>query len=350
MDINHRLYSQEKPHVLVVDDDMVSRRLIQRILSDMVQVHPVISGKDALAYLGSHQHIELILLDYRMPNMSGLDVLQRVKGEPVTREIPVIMLTGADDANLETSALEAGAADFIRKPIVPAVMRRRIQNLLNYKYLQKRLQEEVEHQTRLAEERRAAMERLFEEMILALAQAIDAKDPYTHGHSQRVAEYAAQIATFLGDDPHDVKLLYYMGLLHDVGKIGIPVGIINKPVRLTDEEYEIIKSHTVIGAEVLKPIKENPEIIIGALYHHERYDGKGYPDGLKGEEIPRAARIIAVADSYDAMTSKRSYRDGLPTEKVYEEIKKNSGTQFDPQFAAVMLELMKRDMDTGNKS
>jgi putative two-component system response regulator len=261
------------------------------------------------------------------------------------REVPVIMLTGEEDESLESQALEAGAADFIHKPIIIPVMRQRVMNIMNYFYLQHSLQAEVTRQTKLAEKRQEEAEQLFEEMIMALAQAIDAKDHYTHGHSQRVAEYSAQISLLLGDDPQQVRLIYYMGLLHDIGKIGIPVKIINKPGKLTDEEYSIIKSHSAIGAEVLNPIRIRPELMIGARFHHEKFDGSGYPDKLTGKDIPRAARIIAVADAYDAMTSNRSYRGIIPQDVVKGEFEKGVGTQFDPRFAAIMLEIINEDVD-----
>ncbi|MBR3366063.1 HD-GYP domain-containing protein [Candidatus Saccharibacteria bacterium] len=174
----------------------------------------------------------------------------------------------------------------------------------------------------------------------ALAEAIDAKDTYTSGHSQRVAEYSAKIAERLGKTKEECDEIYLIALLHDVGKIGIPNAIINKKGRLTDDEYEIIKTHPVRGKDILKKISTAPNLSIGAHYHHERFDGKGYPEGLKGEEIPEIARIIAVADSYDAMTSKRSYRDGLPLAKVKSELIKGMGTQFDTRFANIMIAIM----------
>ena len=177
----------------------------------------------------------------------------------------------------------------------------------------------------------------------ALAEAIDAKDSYTNGHSRRVAEYSAMIAREAGYTKERCDDIYLIALLHDVGKIGIPGSIINKTGRLTDEEYGIIKTHPSVGREILGKITIDPELSIGASYHHERYDGKGYPYGLKGEEIPEIARIIAVADTYDAMTSKRSYRDGLPMEKVKSELEKGMGTQFDPKFAQIMLKLIKEN-------
>ena len=178
---------------------------------------------------------------------------------------------------------------------------------------------------------------------MALAEAIDAKDSYTNSHSNRVAEYSVMIAKEVGKSKEECQEINLIALLHDVGKIGIPNSIINKNGKLTDEEFEIIKTHPVIGNGILSKISASPKLAIGAHYHHERYDGKGYPEGLKGEKIPEIARIIAVADSYDAMTSKRSYRDSMPQSIVRQEIEKGSGTQFDPQFAKIMLKLIDAD-------
>ncbi len=194
------------------------------------------------------------------------------------------------------------------------------------------------------EEEQKNVQRLFAQTATALVNAIDAKDEYTHGHSARVAEYSRKIAEMAGKSPEECEEIYYVALLHDVGKIGISESIINKEGRLTDEEYAVIKQHPVLGAQILQSITEYPYISLGAHFHHERYDGKGYPQNLKGTDIPEVARIIAVADSYDAMTSKRSYRDPIPQETVREELIEGSGTQFDPEFANIMLHLV--DLDT----
>ena len=184
---------------------------------------------------------------------------------------------------------------------------------------------------------------LFEETALALANAIDAKDKYTHGHSIRVAEYSKRIAELSGKSEQECEDIYYAGLLHDVGKIGVPEAIITKEGRLTDEEDEAIKQHSAKGAEILKNITEYPYLSIGAHYHHERYDGRGYPEKLVGTDIPDIARIIAVADAYDAMTSKRSYRNTIPQQKVREELIACSGTQFDPEYANCMIHMIDTD-------
>ena len=188
---------------------------------------------------------------------------------------------------------------------------------------------------------------MFEQTATALAIAIDAKDVYTHGHSMRVAEYARQIAELAGKSPKECEEIYFAGLLHDVGKIGVPGSIINKAGKLSEEEFAEIKKHPVIGKQILSSISKSPYLSIAANYHHERFDGKGYPEGLKGVDIPAIARIIAVADAYDAMTSKRSYRDPIPQDKVREEIVKGIDTQFDPDYAKVMLHLI--DLDTEYK-
>ena len=186
---------------------------------------------------------------------------------------------------------------------------------------------------------------MFEQTAEALASAIDAKDKYTHGHSSRVAAYSQQIARAAGMSDEECEKVYFAALLHDVGKIGIPDDIINKDGKLTDEEFAQIKMHPVYGNHILSRIQRSPDLSIGAHHHHERYDGRGYPDRLKGNDIPEIARIIGVADAYDAMTSKRSYRDPIPQDKVREELVKGMGTQFDPEYANIMLHLIDQDTE-----
>lgn len=203
-------------------------------------------------------------------------------------------------------------------------------------HLQHNLEDEVEKKTR-------ENESLSLHVVQTLAEAIDAKDNYTSGHSGRVARYSREIARRAGYSEKDQNEIYMMGLLHDVGKIGVPDAVINKPGRLTDEEFEQIKNHPVKGARILKTIREMPKLVTGARWHHERFDGRGYPDGLKGLDIPEEARIIAVADAYDAMTSNRSYRRGMEQSKVREQIESGKGTQFDPKFADIMIQMIDED-------
>jgi len=212
------------------------------------------------------------------------------------------------------------------------------------KYNEK-LQEEVEKQTAELKMQELKTKNLFLQTVAALSEAVDAKDRYTSGHSRRVAEYARKIAERMGKSKTEQEEIFQAGLLHDVGKIRVPAEIINKPGRLTDEEFALIKIHSVTGYHILHEVSEDTLIAIGAKYHHERYDGKGYPNGLLGEKIPEIARILGVADSYDAMTSNRSYRDALPQEVVRDEIEKGKGTQFDPQIADIILQMIDEDKE-----
>ncbi len=199
------------------------------------------------------------------------------------------------------------------------------------------------------EENRKKINNLNETIMKILARTIDAKDKYTKGHSVRVAEYSREIAAKMGKNKKEQKEIYNVAMMHDIGKIGIPDSIINKQGKLTDEEYDLIKLHTLTGYHILKDMSENKMIAIGAKFHHERYDGKGYPNGLKGENIPLIARIIGVADAYDAMASSRSYRSALPQDTVRSEIEKGKGTQFDPYIADIILEMIDDDKEYNMK-
>ena len=190
-------------------------------------------------------------------------------------------------------------------------------------------------------------QRLFEQTATSLVTAIDAKDEYSHGHSVRVAEYSEKIAKTLGWSEEECNKVYYAALLHDVGKINISDAILNKPGKLDGEERDIIKTHTTNGAQILKDFSSVPHIVEGARYHHERYDGKGYPEGLSGEQIPLVARIIGVADAFDAMNSDRCYRKAYPMEKIVKELKEGAGKQFDPEVVKVMLELIEEKVFYG---
>ncbi len=190
-----------------------------------------------------------------------------------------------------------------------------------------------------------ANERITLQSMYTLAKTIDAKDKYTNGHSMRVAKYSGMLAERMGLSEEEIDKITNMGMLHDIGKIGVPDTIINKTTKLTDEEYAIMKNHPVIGYEILSEMPEIKDIWIGARWHHERFDGTGYPDGKKGEEIPLPARIICVADAYDTMTSNRSYRKYMPQEDVRREIEKGRGTQFEPCIADLMLQIMEEDKD-----
>lgn len=332
------------PLILIVDDDEISSKAVMSMLQDEYCTIGARSGREAFELL-KEQTPDLILLDVHMPEMDGHTVLRRIKNNPEYADIPVIFLTSDEDEHTEVQGFDEGAIDFLRKPFRKAVAQQRIRRILELSYLQKNLKREVERQTDVAERRRQRVERMALQMVQTLANTIDAKDSYTNGHSTRVAKYSVMLAERMGYSGDKLEQLQYAALLHDIGKIGIPREIINKPSRLTDEEYEIIKTHPAIGGNILREISEIPDIAIGARWHHERYDGKGYPDKLKGDEIPEIARIIGVADAYDAMTSKRSYRDVLPQEVVLGEIEKGKDSQFDPQIAELMMELIREDID-----
>lgn len=340
--------TEEHPGIMVIDDDPVSLNVAKKMLEDEYRVTVMEGATKAMEYLEKTEADglpALILLDIAMPGMDGFDVLHWMKGREKLSDIPVIFLTGDEDGDSEIRGFKEGALDFIRKPFVVDIMKQRIERILQLKSLQKDLQREVRKQTAVAEERQQAFERLTTQTMEALAKAVDAKDHYTNGHSQRVAKYSKEIARRLGKSQDYINKIYYTGLLHDLGKIGIPDEIIHKDTGLNDEEYERIKEHPTIGANILKNITEIPDIALGAHWHHERIDGSGYPDGLKGDEIPEAARIIGVADAYDAMTSKRSYRDPLPQDVVRRQILEGKGTQFEPAFADVMLQMIDEDKD-----
>ena len=330
--------------ILVIDDDTANLTMANNILSDAgIRVSCVKSGRMAVKFLQFNKP-DLILLDVHMPEMDGFETLAAIRGTngisgvPETAEIPVIFLTADDDNDSETRGLQAGAMDFIRKPFVPDVLLLRVNHAIELTRLQEDLEQEVLAQTK-------KLTNLSTQIVMALAGAIDAKDTYTNGHSSRVADYARMIAEQAGFTSEAQEEIYMIGLLHDVGKIGVPDAIINKPSKLTDEEYEVIKSHPILGEKILKRISEFPKLLTGARYHHERYDGRGYPDGLKGKDIPVEARIIAVADAYDAMSSRRSYRDVLPQAQIRAEMEEGKGTQFDPVFADIMLSMIDSDAE-----
>ena len=323
------------PHIIVVDDDPIILKNAWNTLTRVgLKVVALKSGKALFEYIKDNPAPDLILMDISMPEMDGFEVVKELKKcESGWRDTPVIFLTGNEDEDTETKGLSLGAMDFIRKPFVASVLVLRVKHAVELIRLQRNLEGMVEEKTR-------ENENLFLHVVESLADAIDAKDNYTKGHSGRVAIYSKEIAKRYGYDEKHQEQIFMMGLLHDVGKIGVPDEVINKPGRLTDEEFAKIKKHPGIGGKILGNIKEMPSLVAGAKWHHERYDGKGYPEGLAGDDIPEEARIIAVADAYDAMTSTRSYRGALPVEVVRGEIEKGKGSQFDPKFADIMIEMI----------
>ncbi len=319
-------------HILVVDDDKINLKTARKILKNHYQVSCLETGQETLSFL-EEQLPDMILLDVHMPDMDGFEVLKIIKANERTKNIPVVFLTADTDYETELSGFKAGASDFIRKPFIPDIMLERLTRIIENDRIQQSLQSEIDRSN-------TKVENLSLQAMMTLAQTIDAKDKYTKGHSTRVASYAKQLAKYLNLPETEQENIYFMGLLHDIGKIGVPDYIITKSQKLTPEEYSIIKKHTTTGYDILKNFGEIPNIEQGARWHHERVDGSGYPDGLKGDEIPMPVRIISVADAYDAMTSKRNYRNILPREYIREELERGKGAQFDPMVAQAMLDLM----------
>lgn len=342
--VRKALLGRRKESILVVDDEPMNLMQTEALFGIRYDVRSASSGPEALELIAQEKP-DMVLLDLHMPDMDGLEVLKRIHEMQGCENLPVVFLTADDDVDTEAKIFQAGAIDFIAKPFVMEVAIERIRRLLELKHLQDSLQEEVERKTAALVESNQKIRKLSDQVIRALAGAIDAKDSYTNGHSIRVAEYSRAIARRIGKTSAEAEEIYNIALLHDVGKIGISIEIINKPGKLTEEEYNIIKSHTTMGYNILSTISEMPALSIGARWHHERYDGKGYPDGIAGEEIPEIARIICVADCYDAMSSDRSYRKALPQHIVREEINRGKGTQFDPRIAEVMLQMIDEDKD-----
>ena len=334
----------KKDNILVVDDDKMNLAIVHKMLGIRYDVTCVSSGMDAISYLNNNVP-DMILLDLHMPEMNGLEVLEKIREQDNLSDIPVVFLTADNDRKTEIDIFKAGALDFIQKPFIAEVVIQRISRILELYHYQKSLQQEVDRKTAELRESNRKVTNVLSQMIMALGSAIDAKDAYTNGHSERVARYSGELARRMGKSTQEINDIYYIGLLHDIGKIGIPDYIINKAGKLTEEEYELIKNHPNIGADILSSITEMPGISFGAHWHHERFDGKGYPDGLAGEDIPEVARIICVADAYDTMTSKRVYRDILPQKVARDEILKGRGTQFDPVIADYMLEMIDEDTE-----
>lgn len=320
-------------HILIVDDNQMNLTLAKHALSADYDVTLVKSGFEALDFLAENS-TDLILLDISMPEMDGKETMKRIREKKELKSIPIIFLTADSAPETEVQCLNDGADDFIAKPFVPQVMRSRVSRILELTDLRNDLE------ARLAEKTKQ-VELVTLNAIMAIANTIEAKDQYTSGHSIRVARCSVAIASHMGMSEDELRNLDFMALLHDIGKIGIPDAILNKPARLDDDEFAVIKKHPSIGFEILRNINTIPDLQSGALYHHERFDGAGYVSGLKGEEIPFNARIIAIADAYDAMTSDRAYRKALSSEEVIAELEKGRGKQFDPKILDAFLEMLR---------
>jgi putative two-component system response regulator len=324
--------------ILIVDDVASIRIAFSRKLTgDGYECLMAENGEKALAMLQKRQ-IGLVLLDITMPGISGKDVLREIVAH--YPDIAVIMITATDSAETAIEMLKAGAYDYIIKPIYFNELPLRVQRALDRRKL---MLENKEYRRDLEEKVRQQTDKIreaFQNSLKSLALALEAKDKYTSGHSQRVADIAVKIARKLKMSPEEIERLSFASLVHDIGKIGIKEAIINKEGGLTDEEYIYISTHSVIGENILTPVIEDKEILKMVRHHHERYDGRGYPDGLSGQQIPLGARILAVADMFDAMTSDRPYRKSVSHEVAMGELKRHASTQFDPQVVDAFIETM----------
>jgi putative two-component system response regulator len=297
--------------VLVADDDSTARRVLGRILE--TAGYTVIHAEDGSTarQLVRDEMPDLLMLDINMPGTDGVDLCREVKSDPRTSLVPVIHVTGSIGREDRLAALRAGSDEFVAKPYDVEELLTRVRSLLRTRRLTAQLVS-------------------AEDVMIALARTVEARDLYTERHLFRVAERAVRVAQALHVTVHQLETVRLGGLLHDLGKIAVPDAILLKPGTLTREEFEQIKVHPSIGAEIVKPLDpfSAPEPVV--LHHHERLDGRGYPEGLRGTEIPLGARIVAVSDAFDAITSDRPYRGGEPPDVALQILRDGRGTQWDP--------------------
>jgi response regulator RpfG family c-di-GMP phosphodiesterase len=333
--------------ILVVDDDEASRRALDQLLRKAgYDVHVRESGPAALAVLELEQ-FAVMLCDDEMPGMSGLQLVQRaLRLDP---DLAVLLLGGVNEARAATSALSHGALEYLVKPVaVPdleaaiarAAHRRQLE--IGRRSFERQIREEVMLRTMELEKEKAALRALTIGIAETLINAMEAKDVYLRGHSQRVAEQAASVAEELALHPDVVEDIRLAGRLHDIGKIGIREAILNKPDALTAEEYAHVKEHVRIGMDILEPLRHIPQALEYIHDHHEHFDGSGYPRGKRGIEISIGGRILAACDAFDAMTSRRAYREALDEKHVIDDLRSHVGRLLDPAVFAALEKVVVR--------
>lgn len=322
--------------ILVVDDNKTNLQVVRNILGDNYVMLPALSGEIALRY-AEKKKIDLVLLDLVMPEMDGRETLTALRRLPDCHSLPVIFITADAKRDTEVECLRMGACDFISKPFVPEILLTRIERALELEAYRKDLQGRLQSKA-------VELENVVLQTITTIANTLDAKDEYTKGHSERVADYCVAIAQQKMWSAQECADLHKIALLHDVGKIGVPDAVLKKQEPLSDDEFLQIKQHTLIGANILKDITTLRYLSVGARSHHERFDGTGYPQGLKGCEIPEVARIIGIADAFDAMTSDRCYRTRLPSDIARSRLLQGAGNQFDPDLVSLFLNLLDRGL------
>lgn len=333
----------KNPKIMVVDDELGPREALKMILKDDYEVFTASCGAEALAYLDIDE-FALIILDIRMPDINGIDLLTLIKSK--VPETEVVMITAYASVETATNALRQGALDYLIKPFnssaVKAVVKKGLLRRTRQAALLKRQSELQVLNASLREKIENARQNIknhYLETVRSLVAAIDAKDSYTKGHQERVAFFTGILGAEMGLSEEENRVLWQAAILHDIGKIGVPEQILRKTGRLTDEEFKIIKQHPIIGVEIISPVQFLKKELPVVLYHHERFDGKGYPEGLRGKQIPYGARIIAVADALDAMLSNRPYAPAKTPAQAWDELRRCAGTQFDPQVAETALKI-----------
>ena len=307
--------------VLVVDDHPLNLELIEGCLVDVdCRVITATDGLEALELVAA-EHPDLVLLDVMMPKMDGYEVCQRIKESPEGRLLPVVMVTALGQIADRVRGLEVGADDFIVKPIERVELVARVRSLLRVKQLYDRLDD-------------------AQRTIFALARAVEAKDSLTEAHTERVGISARRLGAAIGLSEDTLDDLLWGGVIHDIGKIGIPDQVLTKPGPLDDDEWELMKSHVLIGEEIAGPLRSAHDLLPIIRHHHERIDGTGYPDGLKGDAIPVTARIVAICDAYDALISDRPYRAGKSHADAISTLVAGAGTQWDAELVKVFQTLV----------
>lgn len=313
-----------KSKILVVDDNVQNVELMEAYLlgAGGYEVQAAYDGVQALAKVAASPP-DLVLLDVTMPRLDGFQVCQRLKADGTTRLIPIVMITALTDLEDKLKGIAAGADDFLSKPVNKLELLTRVQSLVRVKHLNDKLEN-------------------LEKVLFTIAAIAEAKDTYTEGHLERMANYSAGLGAALGLGTTEQQILRYGGLLHDIGKIGVSESILRKPGALAPEEYTLMKEHTVIGDRIVQPLRFAAQVSPMVRGHHERWDGCGYPDGLAGEAIPLGARIVAVTDAYDAMTTDRPYRVALTHDEALRRLAAGAGSQFDSHIVQVARDMLKR--------
>jgi putative two-component system response regulator len=338
--------------ILIVDDEETIRLALRKFLrSRGYEVEIAGSGDQALQLLGKDS-FALMLCDVRMPGMSGVQIVPLAREKD--QDLAIIMLTAVNDAATATEVLSSGASDYLMKPVeladlqqaVDRALQKRLE-LIEMRRLDMLIREEVALRTAELEQEKESLRLMSVSIAETLINAMEAKDVYLRGHSQRVAELAGQIAEEMDLGEIVCEDLKVAGRLHDVGKIGIREAILNKPGRLTSEEFEHVKQHVQIGLDILAPLFHLKTPLNYVEHHHERWDGTGYPRGLSAESIPLGARILCAADTFDALTSKRAYREPMTPMAALEHLKVDIGKQFDPSVYDALLRVITRRLGTG---